>query len=519
MAIVELMVNGATPGVGGNPGQWQPYDTSTPVPHAPQWWLMADNDDGTYVFQAGAIGAGMRLIFEDYAIPANAQVRTVTIKARASKTLTAPAELHATLGTVGTITEIARRQVWSVGAAIADYLSTAWPDPNSGRKWFQDEVNGITMVVSSSPDEDEIAEGMRIHRLSALLDVNHQPTITATGPSGIVLTTSRPTITFTYSDPEGDAMERRRIRVFSPAQIAAPGFDPATSEAFVELLEEFSTSLSWQVPKYLPNGNGWRAYPSAADAGSDGRYSLYGPYTEWSQLVPTPTPPLIVSVTPDTALNRVQLILEATDLANTTHFILERDDGDGKGFQRVLKVVETTPTTVNDYTASRGAPITYRAIAVLDDGNSYSESPPSLTASTTLNSDGKSWLKSTTDPALNIKVHIHATEIDSTSEEDVTFHEPWGRPDPIAIPGTIRLEEFNEIPFFFPTKADFNAFKNLRNRQETLLLQIHPGDGLRDQWFIRFGAARRLVRGGATVGGGDIRMATIEAREVRRPAV
>lgn len=211
--------------------------------------------------------------------------------------------------------------------------------------------------------------------------------------------------------------------------------------------------------------------------------------------------------------------------------------------QAVRTAVAGQQATVYDYDAPRGVTAIYRArmfggtIPITNGSTnpdlSGSSIPSTLdwAATTTSPNDTApsaalvalcdlAWLKSATDPTKNLQVRLLKDTANSASTEDQAIFEPQGRPTPIVHGGTIRSEVFEGLQFVFLNDAQWDAFEVLRARQEAVLLQTPFGDAGQDQWWIRLGPTRQVVR--YTSDGmalAQVRRVTIAAREVAAPTV
>lgn len=196
---------------------------------------------------------------------------------------------------------------------------------------------------------------------------------------------------------------------------------------------------------------------------------------------------------------------------------LERSDDGGTTWVKVRGVngVDLTDpaqrNTWYDYEAPRDKAAMYRAKESLTEGlvvteTGYSET---LTMSTALASDGTFWLKSPTDPTKSIQFLSLNSGMSSTSTEKLTVFEALNRADPIIHGDTIRLEVFDPLDIAFLNDAAWDAFEILRRRQEPLLLQTCYGDDGLDQFWVRLGPNRDVIR--VT----NDQMATAQLRRVR----
>ncbi|MGI8425296.1 MAG: hypothetical protein ACR2M4_01595 [Actinomycetota bacterium] len=223
-----------------------------------------------------------------------------------------------------------------------------------------------------------------------------------------------------------------------------------------------------------------------------------------------------ITVSPSTTLNRVAInIFDGGGAA--TKFFVERSVNLGAFQQIFANVINTVanPDTVYDYTAPRGVGLRYRARANNLDGTSgYSP-----IVATTLASDGQAWIKSVFSPGLSAVVCLDTHELESVSTEDQAQYRVTDRAEPVIIAGFVRTEQFDSIPLFFQTKADFTNFEAIRATQRVVLLQTCYGEGPFDQYYLRF-ADRKVERLTNTVAqniGKQLYRVDIAAREVKAP--
>lgn len=135
------------------------------------------------------------------------------------------------------------------------------------------------------------------------------PTVTVTAPTGTQDTT-RPTVMWSYSDPENDPQASYRVRVFSLAQYSVDGFDPATSPASWDSTEVTSSAArSVIIGTDLANLLTYRAYVRVAQAGPQ-----FSPWA-FSAFTLNLNPPAVPSVTSsyDATLNRVAINIQGND--------------------------------------------------------------------------------------------------------------------------------------------------------------------------------------------------------------
>lgn len=262
-------------------------------------------------------------------IPALAQIKNVTPRMRMQNT--------AITGTKGFL--------WGLGvaamSAMAEYytttgagFSTITGTPRTtlnGTPWTQAMIDNLQIFVQayynffgSNAPSWQVAE--------MYLDVlyNEAPVATVTAPTegGSVTTTTRPTITWTYSDPEADTQERYRVKIFSAAQYGIGGFSPETSPSTWDSGEVFSSATSVVPPFDLTNSTTYRAYVKVADTGSGGRYGNWDNNTFSIAITAPPAPFFTVTAQPSSALGpRTKLVIVRTsDATPTTYMVIEYTD-------------------------------------------------------------------------------------------------------------------------------------------------------------------------------------------------
>jgi hypothetical protein len=127
----------------------------------------------------------------------------------------------------------------------------------------------------------------------------NRPTLTATGPTGTITNTLRPTVAWTFT---GDGLSQYGywVRVFTAAQYGAGGFIPESSTATAESGLVISSSNTWTINTNLVAGTTYRAYvigyqrlPESLTqhATIDQTTLLTLGATQYSQFVVNPAPP------------------------------------------------------------------------------------------------------------------------------------------------------------------------------------------------------------------------------------
>jgi hypothetical protein len=148
--------------------------------------------------------------------------------------------------------------------------------------------------------------------------------------------------------------------------------------------------------------------------------------------------------------------------------------------------------------------------------DNFSVDPP--TGAVLITPDNQTYLRSLTDPSVSISLCHADTEFASTSDEDIVVYEPRGRADPVIYGGTVRSEVFGALRLFFLDDSEWDAFEALRRQQEVVLLQTCFGDSDREQFYLRLGPTRSVVRlTSDDMHAAQFRRVEVAAREVAAP--
>lgn len=191
-------------------------------------------------------------------------------------------------------------------------------------------------------------------------------TVTVTAPAGTVTTTSRPTVTWSLSDPEGNPQQTYRVKIFTAAQYGIGGFDPATSPNTWDSGETTSVlDRARQVGIELTDDTTYRAYVQVK---TGNQYSLWV-YSGFTLDLTPPSAPTIAR-TLDDANGRVLVTVTGTHSEVTfpsTAFRVEYSDDAGgtwatlRNASALVPAPVTLVATVYDYEATNAIARQYRA--------------------------------------------------------------------------------------------------------------------------------------------------------------
>lgn len=90
------------------------------------------------------------------------------------------------------------------------------------------------------------------------------------------------------------------------------------------------------------------------------------------------------------------------------------------------------------------------------------------------------WICDPTDPDSKMTVRVERAPVTGDAVDDAEVFRPADRPDPIVVTHDLSLDEL-QLTFIFRTDNEWRAWRTLRARQATLLLQ---SDMRGWQWYV-----------------------------------
>ena len=502
--------------------------------------ILHDGLDTTYCYQSNQWGAycQIHLDFDDItqpgSIPAGAQIRSITVWVR----------LGTSDGVKDHYNSYHEHQCYSPDhkhlsplvvvkdfSAIANYAVQTLFTASDGSPWTVANVNTFRTVLWLYDTGG--SHRPRIYLCWAVINYNEVPVCTATGPTGTLTTTTQPTFTWTYSDPDHDPQEAVCILVYDSSVYGAGGFDPYYSSAQAAWnsgpLNQADTQLQCGVP--LPNAKTYRAYITCADATPAGyaqKWANYS-YVQFNISLTPPGTPSCGTPTWDSANGKATERVTAGSLvgtgASSQTVALQRSTDGGsswqavRGAQAIALGAAGTFADVLDYDVPRNVRAQYRAQAtVLESGSQVSSVWSASSASvSTARGSVCAFLKSPSNPAVNMVVRTVGAEWDGTSAIDDALFEPRGRTTPIIHTISAKSWDF-PIVLWFNNDSEWAAFKTLRQRYETYLLQLPYGDASGcEQYWIRMRDVDVAEFATPKMSTAQWRKATVKCREVAAP--
>lgn len=463
-----------------------------------------DNSDATAISFPANLYTTATLDFGTTVIPAGAFVKAVRQKIR-----------YSTIGgnVVGWFSAL-------LGTSASDYVDVlghndalaarttqtfGWVlQSPSGLPWTQADIDAIAMWLWVGYYQGTIPNlGLAsITELYIDVDINYNPTTSVTGPATTVTTTTKPIVTYTYADTDGDPMEAYQVKVFDSATYGAGGFNVWTSPTVWDSGRVFASSpVPVTIGVDLNQGGTYRAYVVVyqANSGSSGPGNGISDGTQYRQFTINVTPPAVPTIVADYVtfggINKARVVLTANDALTTSVDILETaDNGVTWRAPRYLQGVPLTnasPKALYDQEAPVNIPLKYRARSAYTSGGSRITSAWSaLTSAVTVAL--QDWvLRSTSDVNYDgIKLNVVGPNpFSEKNPQDKAFFNPQGRARKVSVSDTIKGAEA-EMLLEFLTEADYQAFEALRNKRETLLLFR---GWTSERWFIQLQEVREML--------------------------
>lgn len=270
-------------------------------------------------------------------VPANAKIYGVRSNFRlAEPSANTPASFPANYMSVGqrrdstiggTINVVWDRLALDPGATPLSW-NFGFRDRNPlGTEWTPKDLANLILVLNTYQQTANL--NWRIYELSADVAINYAPTVTITLPGASVTDTTRPAVTWTFSDAEGDAQEAYQVYVYTDAATTALGFTIGQTTGLVASsgVVVSSSSRSWTPTTDLTTGVAYRVYVRARQNWWTGDHWSAWVNTAFTITLDLPAPPtLTATYINDASSPRVQLVVQGNDnLLSTNQASLETD--------------------------------------------------------------------------------------------------------------------------------------------------------------------------------------------------
>lgn len=254
---------------------------------------LSDNSDTTFVKRtSGTLTKSFVLDMGTYTLGADEAVESVAVNVRMARP-DAGSKVYVRQGVVtdaaaGIIRYGAADQY--AGSASLETVSGAprvtAPD---GSAWDQTRLNNLVVKVT---DYASASVGITsLYELEAVATINTRPSASVTTPTGTVTDSSRPAVSWTYTDADDDAQSVYEVKVFTAAQYGAAGFDPDASTATWESGLVSSSDTGVTIPVDLDTGTTYRAYVRVGHPLGPSNFLSDWVYAQFTMNYAAPPPP------------------------------------------------------------------------------------------------------------------------------------------------------------------------------------------------------------------------------------
>jgi hypothetical protein len=518
MATVNVLPNGSDTTIPGGTAGWRGNGAGT------VWFAMASPVGTVYASDdivGGPSGHQVHLTFASVSLPANAVLQSVQPHMRIFESAAGEHSMRiqamAWDPNTGRYVYLSPNAIWrdKPGGTLTwnlpkgqAYLKS--PDskhPGWTPQWV---VDHLELLISSNPEVDYGSTGgHRVYAVSMDVTYNEQPT--ATGlvlqPSSAQTRTARPSVQWTYADPENDPQAAYSIVVWKTTDAADSKCPKATATSFTAsdgtrrvavggALNVLSDDNQWQVPTNLPNGN-YTAFVRVADeVGGTLRWSTQTGTLAWTQAVSLPPAPTSITRIWDPQLMAPKITVNVPSWthtpATTQDVYVERSTDGGLTWDRLAAAAATDlPGQVAksgivtwDGLCVAGDLVRYRAQTSHDDGDFQFGSAYSTATADLQVMYSAFFLRDPTQPDVPPVYLKLGGPLEGTSDEQLGVFQPADNPYPVFVSGTVQARKF-AVTASVDGEARQAALVALRGRQRVMWLQT---DMLFDGRWVRFDA-------------------------------
>lgn len=322
------------------------------------WQALSVDDDTKYVSSPPSKGAATVAFPVDItAVPAGAVITAATVKLRCatgagsppagvtpSVTVATAAQDDTSQYTTRTVYPTATPTTYTVATYTRDALGFTW------------DIQRVNQILARVFSYGAVTDLVRVHKFYVDFTYRLAPSLTVDGPSGTVLTSS-PTLSWTYSHPDGDTMAGLHYRLFTADQVAQISFDAnLTSPVFEDhVIGDLASVL---LPTSIDPNIYWVFARATSIFGAIGQwisrlFSIFGP-SPCTPGVPDPTGTApagigVIEVVPDSELGSATLSLQDTSNLLAVQAADAETTTDGTSFTL------SNATVVRDTTAHFGS--------------------------------------------------------------------------------------------------------------------------------------------------------------------
>jgi len=360
-----------------------------------------------------------------------------------------------------------------------------------GNPWNQTSINGLRAQITEYGENSGTVSAVTLRELYIEVDVNTCATVSVVSPTSI---SAYQTVSWNFTDPDGDDQDYYRAKIFSSAQYSITGFDVETSPSTWDSGVVASSDTIAVSTDLIPNGLWHHSVKSGKNVAGDILWSTWDDNYNNINLSPIPSVPT-VSLSSSSSLNLSAINVTGSNYSSGNQtFQLQRSDDGGVTYSDIRNGTSITPTAnavdINDYESPRNVTVYYRARAVGIVGENYYVSAWSSSVSAFISNDNNWWFKAVNNPSYNAgAVRVMRGASETIVESNGTFR-PIGRNTSIVVSGSIYGDDGN-YTIMFTTDAEYNAFDALLKSQDLILVQ----DPYNTQKYVK------LVQRSSTLGG------------------
>lgn len=331
----------------------------------------------------------------------------------------------------------------------------------------------------------------RVTEVIAVLYYADPPSASFSLPAtnGTVFTgTVRPQFQWLYTQGGvGGPQSAFRFLVYTAAQTTQAGFVPGAAAAVWDSGIVRSGNPTYTMPVNLANNTNYVAYLTVAQrvGGVDQWAAVWATRSFTIQIPPAAVPARpTITATVNNATAGIDLsVTQSGGTPSWSHVLVERSRDAGTTWETVrsgdVDVAAGATLAFSDYETGNGEAARYRATAELATTvggiTQISVSSPSVATADVAWTSTSIWLKAPLMPALNQIVDVRS-QTTNTRRNPRGLFDIAGRALPVAVSDTRRATE-GSVVFYTPTSAASDAFLDLLDLADTLLLQFPAGQG------------------------------------------
>lgn len=461
-------------------GRWTPAATATRQAY------LADSSDTTYVRRIYNKNAWMTFALTTPTIGAGEVIVSVQVVARVKASTTAAvtkgqSQYYLAVGS----NESSVGKVPGAPKTATSYPLTVMTESPKSKPWTTTDIGALRLKVFEAGVKDSANNATDFLRVEVKVTTIARPTVTGVSPSGTIVDTTKPTISWTF-DADGDIQDAADIVVYKRPGASWPAgftpYDPAYDTYKVESASVRGDIDLWTMTKSLTPGGVYRFYVRGTNT-----VGTLNVVSDWAYSTATcspasPTKPTISGLVWNAGTQSASMTLTGAavpagyDAASQT-FGLERSTDAGVSWSSVRGATELVPNgsfvvTVTDHEAPRSGALRYRAFAsarTSSDGLIV-QTAPSTHATVTATSDGTWWLKACGTPSLNWGGARVVGEPSGQVVETVGVFTPHGSGAHVVVSGGF-YGYAGSYQLFTSTAADWTKLSALLEFEGMLLVQ------------------------------------------------